>query len=97
MKKYYIHYYRDFGNTYNLYWTDSEEMECKLPQGAERITRKEAEQFARSERERRQFDQSFSGYAASAIYPSDYDGKCGDIRDSRDHELVGYIWEKIRR
>ena len=39
MKKYYVHYYRDFSNTYRLRWTDRPAMEHALPEGVERITR----------------------------------------------------------
>lgn len=75
MRKYYVHYYRDFGNAYNLYWTDGPEGEAALPDGAERISRKRAFELARDERERRKYNPSFGWYADSYIYPpeSSYD------------------------
>lgn len=52
MKKYWMAYYNNFGNTYVLLWTDSKEMENKLPWNKEhnnviRISRKEAIKRAR--------------------------------------------------
>lgn len=38
MKKYYISYYRDFGNTYNLYWAETSEQIAALPENAKQIT-----------------------------------------------------------
>lgn len=90
-KKYFISYYRGFSNTYNLYWTDCEEMEKKLPSNAERISRKEAIHLCAVENQRRKCDKSFTFYADTAIYPSDFDGY---IEDSKKHRKNGYIWEK---
>ena len=93
MKRYFVHYYRDFGNTYNLYWTDSPEMENVLPSGAEQITRRQAEALARAERDRRQYDEYFSGYASDAIFPADYP-QDKDIRNDLRYKLRGYIWNR---
>lgn len=38
-RAYYAHYYRNFGNTYNLYWAPDGEA---VPESWERITRKAA-------------------------------------------------------
>lgn len=39
MKQYFVHYFRDFGNTYNLYYAECPEDFAALPDGAERISR----------------------------------------------------------
>ena len=93
MKRYYVHYYRDFGNTYTLYWADSPEMEAHLPDGAERITRARAIELAQAERERRHYDEAFSGYATPDIYPADMPTD-DDPHNQRRYELRGYIWER---
>lgn len=60
----------DFRNQYGLcYTTDGFE-----PKGMERITRKEAETYAREEARRRVNDPSSSGYADQYIYPYSNDG-----------------------
>lgn len=44
-KQYYVNYYRDFANTYSLYWAETEE-QIKMAEeneNNERITRKKAE------------------------------------------------------
>ena len=64
MRKYGIKYYLDFANTYSLGYTDEE-----LPEGWERITRKEAECMARAESKRAKEDPYFSGYADTYVYP----------------------------
>ena len=94
MKKYWIHYYRDFANCYNLFWTDSQEMEAELPEGAEQITKKQAFIKCRQENDRRRYDHSFSGYADSHIFPAGDDCACYD--GSRDYYLSGYIWERSK-
>ena len=90
-KSYYIHYYADFSNTYNLYWADSPEMVSTLPAGAERISRDRAFSLCRSERERRKYNPSFSGYADRTILPAGYDG---DIVTDPNYILRGYIWDR---
>ena len=69
-KKYWVHYYKNFGNTYNLYWTDSPEMEEILPDGAEQISRKKALELARAEAWREKYDTGFA-MATAYIYPTD--------------------------
>lgn len=66
-KAYYINYYRDFSNTYNLCWTWEDE---PAPEGWQRITRKEAVQKCKAERQARRDDPAFSGYADAYIYPA---------------------------
>ena len=74
-RKYIVHYYLDFGNTYHLFYTDNgEDLE-----DCERITRKEAERLARSETQRRKDDYAFAGYADEYVYPYDL---TQDERDS---------------
>lgn len=65
-KAYYVRYYRDFGNTYNLYWLPDGE---PAPAGLERITCKKAVDLCKQERDRRKYDQAFSGYADAWIWP----------------------------
>lgn len=69
-RQFYVHYYRDFGNTYRLYWADSPEMIANLPDGAERITYKQAVALCNRESYARKHDQAFSGYADCAIVPA---------------------------
>ena len=92
MKKYYVHYYRDFSNCYNLYWADSPAMEADLPEGAERITRKRALELARCESDRRKYEPMSSGYADDSILPAGCDD--ADLANTRDYILVGRIWER---
>lgn len=74
-KQYFVSYYRDFANTYTLLYAECPEDFAALPENAERITRREAEQLCRRENERRKYDQSSSGYASTIIVPAagDYD------------------------
>lgn len=75
MKRYYVHYYRDFANTYNLYWAETTtQIEKAEKKGCERITRKEAEILCAAENDRCKHDSNFSGYASSVILPVDYEG-----------------------
>lgn len=102
-RSYYVHYYRDFGNTYNLYWADCPEMIANLPDGAERITYKRAVELCRREREARGFDQAFSGYADAMIMPAikpDYSPRLGygkpdhyivPLRDERGNDLRALV------
>lgn len=93
-KKYFVVYYQNFSNTYNLYWTDCKEMEERLPAEAKRISRKEAEGLCADENRRRKHDRGSAFFADSAIYPSDFDGCNYDIETSKRHRKNGYIWEK---
>ena len=68
MKKYYIKH-GEFANIYELRYTiDADEEAEAISAGYERITRKEAEEYARQERARRKYDPAFSGYADADIY-----------------------------
>ncbi len=90
MKKYYIHYTLDFGNTYELLYCECEADYAALPDDAKRITRREAEQYCRAENKRRRDDPMFSGFATNQILPAagDYD-PCGDL-------VPGYIVPRTR-
>lgn len=90
-RKYYVHYYMDFGNTYNLYYANTPEMEARIPEGAERITRKKAERLARAERARRINDAASAFRADGAIYPAGVDS---DFFDDPRYKLRGCIWER---
>lgn len=96
-RKYYVHYWKDFNNTYELYYSDKEIDR----DGFEKITRKEAIRLCVEEKERRRTDPSFSGYASTTIMPYEYDydpngnarndGK--NIAYDKNYCLNGYIWE----
>lgn len=103
MKTYYIQYYRDFANTYNLCYCETPEEQAEAESaGYERITRKEAIRKCSNERWAREHDQSFSGYGDASIVPWKY---ASDHRNKPDHPaypitpdeiglmLNGYIWE----
>ena len=66
-RAYYVHYYLDFGNTYHLYWAPEGEA---VPDYWNRITRKEAIALCTRERDARRYDQAFSGYGDTRIYPA---------------------------
>ena len=93
MKKYYI-VRGNFANVYTLFWADGPEMKAKLPENAEQISRKEAENLCRAEKERRKYDFASSGYASSTIFPADYAGNDVDLYNDRRYELRGYIWDR---
>lgn len=65
-KAYYVEYYRDFGNTYNLYWAPCD---ITVPASFERITRKKAENLCKRERQARRDNPDFSGCADTYIWP----------------------------
>ena len=73
-RKYWIQYYRDFSNTYNLCYTETD-TEAKQAEeaGWERITRQEAIDKCIAERRRRKEDAAFSGFADIVILPFSYD------------------------
>ena len=81
MRKYWIHYYQSFGNTFALYYTESAEEEKHLPRNAERITRKGALKMARRESDSRKFDGAFSGFADAEIYPVNMPLQVGFLRE----------------
>lgn len=73
-RKYWIHYYKDFSNTYNLCYTETSDEEKRMEdKGWERITRKEAVNKCVAERRRRKEDAMFSGFADAVILPFRYD------------------------
>ena len=92
MRKYWIHYCRSFGNTFELYYTENAKEEKYLPHNAERITRKDALKMARRESDSRKFDGAFSGFADAEIYPVNMPE---NIINDRRYKLVGRIWEKV--
>ena len=94
-RQYYIHYYKNFGNTYDLIYADTEDDLTLIPEDAERITRKEAEAFCSRENYRRKCDPSFSGFADNMIYPVGLDSyKRSDIYNDHRFYRNGYIWER---
>lgn len=92
MRKYWVQYWRNFGNTYNLFYTENPEEESMLPGNAERITRKKALQLAREESDRRKFDGAFAYYAPETIAPLSVE----DIVNNHHYKLIGRIWERIK-
>ena len=92
MRKYWVQYWRNFGNTYNLFYTENPEEESMLPGNAERITRKEALKLAREESDRRKYDEAFAYNADSEIYPVSF---VGDIVNNPHWQCVGRIWERV--
>lgn len=66
-KAYYVNYYRDFGNTYELYWTWADDT-AEVPESWQRITRKRAIRLCILERQARREDPAFSGYADIHIW-----------------------------
>lgn len=80
MKKFFVRYTADFGNTYDLCYTE----DGSEPEGYERITRKEAEGKARAEARRRKDDPSFAYYAPEYItpyFPGDDGEKAEDAKN----------------
>ena len=67
MNNYYIHYYGDFGNTYELFYAPAGK---PVPADWERITRREAIAKCREERIRREETPSNGYYATDHIYPA---------------------------
>lgn len=92
MRKYWVQYWRNFGNTYNLFYTENPEEESMLPGNAERIMRKKALQLAREESDRRKFDGAFAYYAPETIAPLSVE----DIVNNSHYQLIGRIWERIK-
>ena len=91
MRKYWVNWWKNFGNTYWLCWTDQKEP----PVGNwTRISRIEAEWLARRERNRRKTDPSFAYNADACIAPYGYgciDGQYGNIIKER-HECEQELW-----
>lgn len=94
-RAYFVNYWRDFGNTYRLLYAETSADFTALPEGAERITRKEALRLAKEEAERCRIDPNFSGYADTAIFPAaDPDGMW--LHPSR-YTLRARIWERKQK
>lgn len=72
MKRYYIYHYRNFGNTYHLYWAETPEQIKKAEEFCDRISKKEAYGLCAEENRRRKYDPSFAYYATNVIYPIGY-------------------------
>lgn len=72
--RYYVNYWRDFGNTYDLCAVCDESDEVALQEMMERgqkwgqITRKKGRELLSAERSRRKTDHQFSGYAPTDLY-----------------------------
>ena len=68
MKKYYIKYYKNFANTFELRWVDNEEdEEIAITEGYKRITRKEAIKKCINAREEKRVNGSC--YGSTEILP----------------------------
>ena len=66
----------NFANQYGLCYTPAGQ---KLPEGWERITRKEASYYASQEAGRRKYNRSMSGYAPQYVLP--YGMEESDMRE----------------
>lgn len=67
MRNYYVKYTNNFHNTYNLCYVEDDETP---PSGDwTRISRKEAISLCVAERDRERYDNQFSGFADSYIFP----------------------------
>lgn len=95
MRRQFFVHYANFSNTYDLMYADTQEDLDLLPQGAERITRKEAERLCAEENRRRKYDSGFSGFADNTIYPVGMTSEERmDIMNDRRYFKKGYIWER---
>lgn len=93
-KQYYVNYYRNFANTYHLYWASTPEQIAEAEEcGYERITRAEAIRLCVAENSRHREDYSSSGYADNVIYPIDYDAYENAWEFDSRVCLNGYILE----
>ena len=92
MKQYYV-IKHGFSNAYSLRYAECEEDMNALPKNAERITRREAEQFCADENDRRRMNPSNGGYADNLIYPA-----AGDFDEYRGFppKSVGYIVQRCK-
>ena len=70
MKRFYVHYYKNFSNTYRLLYVENAQDKEALPMNAKRITRKEAIELAKREHERRECGDN-GGFADEAVYPAE--------------------------
>lgn len=71
-RKYYVFYYRNFSNTYRLYWTYNEDDQKDLENiGAIRITKSQAIKLCQDTNKRRKLGE-FESFSDNVIYPYDY-------------------------
>lgn len=96
-RRYYIYYYKDFGNTYELYYAENlKEAQLAEEKGFSQIGRKEAERKCREEKDRRKHDPSFAYFASTTIMPIALIEKFEDCIEPEEcgYHLNGYIYEK---
>ena len=75
---YFVHYWRDFGNCYHLYYAPADFVP-PADWNWERISRKEAERLASAEKQRRKDDPAFSHFADAYIFPHDWNREEDDL------------------
>ena len=94
MKKYFINYYNGFGNTFELRWTDNkEDEEAAIGEGFERITRKEAIEKCKNERERvKRGEHKFSDTIIVPFLPAEI-RNCNGLDMDALKTKDGYIYE----
>ena len=88
---YYVQYdRRGFANCYDLWYCPSGEV---VPDGWERITRREAVRLCAAERRRRKADPAFSGYAPEFIFPAEVGRRlqAGGVLELTDRTFAGYL------
>lgn len=97
MKQYFIRYYRDFENTYDLCWAETQQQLSVINHdgGWKRIPCKRAIRLCIEERDRRKHDKQNSGYAPIYIFSinhqiCDYRNGTTDGYSARD----GYVMEQ---
>lgn len=96
MRKYYVNYYKNFSNTYDLIYTETpEEEKTALTKGYQRITRKKAFGLCVDARYLRKTDPSAAGYASAYIYPLNKDAAYDYMGDEYIIDKTGYIMLKI--
>lgn len=90
MKKYYIHYYKNFVNAYELWWAETPAQKAiAKKKGYAPITRREAEKKCAEENSRRKRGEG--GFAYRYIYPVDCNWEVIDA--TMDIVASGYILE----
>ena len=95
MRKYYANYYKDFSNTYRLFYTETpEEEKTALAKGYHRITRKKAFSLCAYARYLRKTDPSVAGFASAYVYPLNKDPDYDCIIDEYWIDETGYIMLK---
>ena len=93
-RRYYISYYKNFANTYDLYYAENtDEVRLAEEKGFTQISRKEAERKCSEEKFRRKYDPSFSHFASIHIIPLALFDRLVDPEDV-GYRLNGYIYEK---